>query len=639
MATTAPPRRRDPSTASNYDVWRTQHTTASLKIDFAAQVLRGHVVLELQRQASAGADANAKEVILDARALDVRAVSVDGQPADWTVQPPTGALGTPLHVTLPAGAGAGADPTTIRVRIDLATTAACTALQWLTPAQTSNKAAPFVFSQAQAIHARSLFPCQDTPDVKSTYTFRIASPHPVVASGLAVEDKHGDGGGDGADADAGPELSAGDKLYRFEQQVPIPSYLFALASGDIATAPIGPRSVVATSPDQLEACQWELEEDMPKYLDVVEKLVFPYQWGEYNVLVLPPSFPYGGMENPIFTFATPTIISGDRQNVDVIAHELSHSWSGNLVTSGSWEHYWLNEGWTMYLERRIVAAIHGDAYFDFSAVIGWKALEDAIDEFGPTHDYTKLCINHDGIDPDDAFSTVPYEKGFHMVYYLDRLVGRANFDQFIPYYFTTWSRKSLDSFEFRDTFLHFFSRPEYAHLQEAIAGIDWEGRFYAPGLPPKPAFDTALIDVCYELAAKWKSQDFVPAPADVDGWVANQLLVLLGELQQFAAPVTVAQSQALGAAYGLLETQNVELKAAYYLVALRAQDTATYAGAATLLGTVGRMKFVRPLYRALNKVDRPLALRTFAANRDFYHPICRAMVEKDLGLAESSAAA
>ncbi|CAK7223409.1 Leucyl aminopeptidase yscIV [Sporothrix eucalyptigena] len=620
--------KRDPSTASNYNVWRTQHTTASLKIDFDAQVLRGHVVFDFARQPSSE---DASEIILDTSHVDVKAVSIDGKAVPFEVKPRAGPLGAPLHIALPASYATAAAGTTVRVRIDVSTTAACTALQWLTPAQTSNKKAPFMFSQAQAIHARSLFPCQDTPDVKSTYSFRIASPHSVVASGLAATDASVQQSPDDVD------MSSRDTLYVFEQKVPMPSYLFALASGDIVTAPIGGRSVVATSPDQLKACQWELEQDMPKYLDVVEKLVFPYAWGEYNVLVLPPSFPYGGMENPIFTFATPTIISGDRQNVDVIAHELSHSWSGNLVTSGSWEHYWLNEGWTMYLERRIIAAIHGDAYFDFSAVIGWKALEDAVAGFGPTHDYTKLLINHDGIDPDDAFSTVPYEKGFHMVYYLEQLVGRANFDKFIPYYFTKWSRKSLDSYEFRDTFLEFFAAPEYASLKPALATIDWEGRFRSPGLPPKPHFDTTLIDVCYELAAKWKSPDYKPSPADVDGWVANQKIVFLGEVQGFDEPITVEQSQQMGAAYGLVDTQNVEVKSAYYAVSLRAEDKSTYQGTADLLGTVGRMKFVRPLYRALNKVDRALALSTFEKNRDFYHPICRSMVEKDLGVESKKA--
>lgn len=476
--------KRDPSTQSNYDAWVTRHTTVNFEVDFESQALKGSVVLELESRT----DSQSREIVLDSSYVDVRSVKVGGSAAQFAIKERTGPLGSPLHVEVPQGAPRGE---TLRLEMEVATTSKCSALQWLTPAQTSNKKAPFMFSQCQAIHNRSLFPCQDTPDVKSTYDFNIRSPYVVVASGVPA-----------ADADEAQQGEGG--LYRFVQKVPIPSYLFALASGDIATARIGPRSVVATGPNELEQCRWELQEDMPKFMDVVERLVFPYRWGEYNVLVLPPSFPYGGMENPIFTFATPTIISGDRENVEVIAHELSHSWSGNLVTSCSWEHYWLNEGWTMYLERRIMAAIRGPAYFDFSAVIGWKHLEDTVQQFGADHVFTQLCVPHDGIDPDDAFSTVPYEKGFHMVWYLDRLVGRDNFDRFIPHYFEKYTNKSLDSYDFKDTFLAFFGRPEYAHLADKLAGIDWEGRFYSRGLPPKPEFDTSMIDVCYALAEKWK---------------------------------------------------------------------------------------------------------------------------------------
>ena len=308
---------RDPSTVSNYDAWLTKHTTANLKLDFKEKVLRGVVTLELESQTDKGS----KEIILDSSYLSVSSVKVNSNESEWQVKERAEPLGSPVHISVPAGA---AKSEVVKVDIELATTDKCTALQWLTAAQTSNNKAPFMFSQCQAIHARSLFPCQDTPDVKSTYSFRITSPHVVVASGVASGE---------------PETQVGgDKLYSFEQKVPIPSYLFALASGDIATAPIGPRSLVATSPDKLDGAKWEFEHDMETFMEAAEKLVFPYQWGQYNVLVLPPSFPYGGMENPIYTFATPTVVSGDRQNVDVIAHELSHSWSGNLVTSCSWEH-------------------------------------------------------------------------------------------------------------------------------------------------------------------------------------------------------------------------------------------------------------------------------------------------------------
>ncbi|KAF7559566.1 hypothetical protein G7046_g4585 [Stylonectria norvegica] len=601
---------RDPTTLSNYGAWRTRHTTANFDIDFEAKSLKGSVILQLESQT----DKESTEVILDTRFLDISNISINKAQSQWALKGHDGPLGTPLHISIPDGAAKG---DLIDLTIELQTTSKCTALQWLTPAQTSNKKHPYMFSQCQAINARSLFPCQDTPDVKSTFTFNLTSTLPVVASGIPVGDHK---------ATVGTK-----KLYKFEQKVPIPSYLFAVASGDIATAPIGPRSTVATGPNELEDCKWELERDMEKFMEIAEKLVFPYRWGEYNVLVLPPSFPYGGMENPVYTFATPTIISGDRQNVDVIAHELSHSWSGNLVSNASWEHFWLNEGWTMYLERRIQAAIHGEPEFDFSAIIGWKSLEDSVDFFGKDHEYTKLIIKHDNVDPEDVYSTVAYEKGFHFLYYLERVVGRDNFDKFIPHYFTIWAEKSLDSFEFKETFLNFFNGLGDDDIKQKIGEIDWDDKFYTPGLPPKPDFDTTLANQCYELAEKWKDTSYKPSPEDIESLTANQIIVFLSEVQS-ADALTPERSQLLGNTYGFPSSKNVELLFAYYLIALKAEDSACYAGTADLLGRVGRMKYVRPLYRELNKVDRQLALDTFAKNQDFYHPICKGMVEKDLGV-------
>lgn len=265
---------RDPSTLSNYGAWRTRHTTANFKLDFDAKRLQGSVILELVSQT----DKESKEVILDSRFVRVASVSVNDASAEWELKDYSEPLGAPLHVSVPEGAAKG---DVIHLTIDLATTDKCTALQWLTPAQTSNKKHPYMFSQCQAINARSIFPCQDTPDVKSTFTFNLTSSLPVVASGVPVGDH---------EATPGHE-----KLYKFEQKVPIPAYLFAVASGDIVTAPIGPRSKVVSGPNEIEDCKWEFEDDMQKFLDVAEKLVFPYKWGEYNVLVLPPSFPYGGM--------------------------------------------------------------------------------------------------------------------------------------------------------------------------------------------------------------------------------------------------------------------------------------------------------------------------------------------------------
>jgi len=611
---------RDPNTLSNYNAWRTKHTTADFEIDFVNRRLDGHVSLTLKNLTR-----QELKIVLDTSFLQISSVEVDGQKASWELAAArTEPYGSPLTIDLShSQQHLKSDELTVRIAVQ--TTKDCTALQWLTPAQTSNKKHPYMFSQCQAIHARSLFPCQDTPDVKSTYAFNIRSTLPVLASGLPAGVK---------DYLPGKDGQPGTLLYSFLQSIPMPSYLFALASGDLASASIGPRSTVWTGPEELKACQWEFEHDTESYIEAAEKIVHPYEWTTYNVLVLPPSFPYGGMENPVYTFATPTLISGDRENVDVIAHELSHSWSGNLVSNASWEHFWLNEGWTTYLERRLQAAIHGhDKYRDFSAIIGWKALVDSVDRYGHDHEFTKLIVNLKGQDPDDAFSSIPYEKGFTFLYHLEKLVGLEKWDQFIPHYFHAFNRRSVDSFEFKATLLDFFSKD--AEASKKLADLDWDSWFYKPGLPPKPAFNTELADLCLNLADKWEAlgkgeSGFTPTQGDIHGFTANQLVVFLEKVQTFSPPLPAKLVEQMGEVYSFAASKNVEVTSRYLTVGLQSHAVSVYEPTAKLLGEVGRMKFVRPLYQGLAECDKDLALKTFHSNRDFYHPICRAMVEKVL---------
>lgn len=609
---------RDPNTLSNYHNWRTVHTKTTFDVVFESQQLKGNVIHKLKSLT----DAETNEIILDTSFLSISDVKVDGKSTKWELLKRLEPYGSALKIKLEK-------PTErdefVDVSINVETTSACTALQWLDPAQTSNKKHPYMFSQCQAIHARSIFPCQDTPDVKATFDFEIKSPLPVIASGLPRSHN--------------PTSIASDdspQVYKFHQEVPIPSYLFAIASGDLGFARIGSRSTVATGPDELEECKWELEADTDKFIEVAEKIVYPYAWGQYNVLVLPPSFPYGGMENPIYTFATPTIISGDRQNVDVIAHELSHSWSGNLVSNASWEHFWLNEGWTTYLERQIQAAVHGsDAWRDFSAIIGWRALEESIAQFGADHEFTKLVIDLKGKDPDDAFSSIPYEKGFTFLYFLEKLIGKTKFDLFIPHYFTLWRGKSLDSYDFKTTLLGFFDSD--LDVKNKLSKLDWDSWFYSPGLPPKPDFDTSLADAAYSLVEKWKtlaegmtddSSSFVPSPTDIQGLTANQVVVFLEAIISLPKPLSAALANNMGTVYSLLETRNVELSSRYYQIAMASRDMSILPHVSDLLGKVGRMKFVRPLYTGLVRLDPELAAETFEKYKDFYHPICRGMAKK-----------
>ena len=607
-------RTRDPNTLSNYGHFLTTHTVVRLAINFDDRKVTGDVVLKLKSIT----DATSKEIMLDTSYLTVKDVIVEGQNSAWALSSRSEPYGSALRITLEEGVDNGAS---LNVKISIATTEACTALGWMTPTQARSDH-PYMYTQCQAIHARSIFPCQDTPDVKSTFEFYITSPLPVIASGLPtgsqeVQLEHGD--------------LASKRVYKFVQNIPIPSYLFALASGDIGKARIGPRSLVATNPKQLEAAKWELEESTEKFIETIEKIVFPYAWEEYNVLILPSSFPYGGMENPVYTYATPTMISGDRENVDVIAHELSHSYSGNLVSNCSWEHFWLNEGWTTYLERRIQAAVHGEPHRDFSAIIGWNALQDSVLQFGDTHEFTKLVIDLKGKDPDDAFSSIPYEKGYTFLSYLESQVGKDKWNRFIPHYFTTFARHSLDTYEFQANLLSFFESDPVA--SEALDKVDWDAWFYGPGLPPKPKFDTSLVDVCYELSSKWEnmeSEKFEPNAQDIKGWAANQIVVFLDNIQEFAQHLDKRETQMMQSVYDFANSGNTEVVARYFMVALKAEDDSVFKPTAELLGNVGRMKFVRPLYRLLNAVDRSLAIETFEKNRDFYHPICRGQVEKDL---------
>ena len=569
---------RDTSTLSNYDQFRVKTTSVNFSIDFDQQILQGHVVHTVKSMTDAAADS----IVLDTSRLDVQGVQIDGRKVEWTLMDEIQPFGQPLHIYLGKGLPRGE---TIDVTIHLQTTQESSALQFMSPAQTRNKY-PYMLSQCQVIHARSIFPCQDTPDVKAVYEFAIASPLPVIASGIPINSSE--------------DLNLPDgqtKVQIFRQDIPIPSYLFAIASGLIQTAPIGPRSVVATSPDMLKAAQWEFEKDTEHFIEELEKLVYPYQWGTYNLLVVPKSFPYGGMENPQFTYVTPTIISKDRQNVDVIAHELSHSFSGNLVTAATWGDFWLNEGWTTYLERRLQAALHGEPHRDFSAIIGWKSLVDSVNEYGPEHEFTKLIPNLKGRDPDDAFSTIPYEKGYTFLSFLEKTAGRDKWNQFIPHYFRTFARQSIDSNTFKESLLEFFVKDSDAST--ALSNLDWDKWFYSPGLPPKPDFDTSLADVCYRLAKQWndvaEEHSFEPKPADIEGWSASQVVVFLDEILASSTPLPTARAHLMGQVYDFAASTNCEVIVRYFRVALRSKDESVYQPTATLLGEVGRMKFVRPL--------------------------------------------
>lgn len=592
----------DPLTLLNYRLFSFGTTQLHFDVDFASKTVSGRVCYKL-----AG---TAPHAVLDTSFLDIAKVTVNGKQANFSVAARHEPLGSALTVELHGNEHL--------LEIFFKTTEKCTALQFLDKAATDGKRHPYLFSQCQAIHARSLFPCFDTPAVKTPFDFSVTLPLQALMLGR-------------------PSKTEGN-TYFFTQPIPIPLYLVSVALGDIKRLPIGPRSHVYCEPEKVAACQHEFEADMEHFLQAAEKLVYKYEWDQYDALVLPLSFPYGGMENPNATFVTPTLISGDRENVDVVAHELAHLWLGNLVTNCLWEHFWLNEGWTVYLERRIVGALHGEPTRHFSAIIGWLDLENSIKAMGDgAQRYLTLVQNlKDRSDPDDAFSTVPYEKGFNLLFHIEQLVGLAKFDLFIPHYFSKFRYKSLDTYQFVDELYLFFDK-------SLLDTIDWDAWLYTPGMPPvKPKFDTTLVDQCYALADRWhaaangKPHKF--DPLDVLLFSANQLVVFLETLSSYDLasfhwhehPQTLRALLETYSAYA--HSSNAEVVFRWFVLQVGGHNTAYYDKLGEWLGTVGRMKFVRPGYVLLNRVDHQRAIDYFRKFEAGYHPICKTMVKKDLGL-------
>jgi len=617
------PRERDPSSHSNPDECVVTHCAWDAVVDFTESkffcTVRYNLVI---------VKADARALRLDTSALDVRSVAVDGNAASFTLTVPESAkphLGSCLEIDLGGGAAEGDEKV---VEIQYNTSPEASAAQWLPPSQTAGKKHPYVFTQCQAIHARSLLPCQDCPAVKMTYEARVTVPAwaTVVMSALSKDETK---------QSTVATLENGYLQYEFKQPVPIPSYLFALAVGKLESRDISPRCRVWSEPSMVDAVAFEFSQ-VEEFLVAAESLTLPYQWKRYDLLCLPPSFPYGGMENPCLTFVTPTLLAGDRSLADVVAHEAAHSWSGNLVTNETWQSFWLNEGWTVFLERKIMTKVHGDdRYFDFAAISGWEDLKESVSLMPDK--FTKLVPDLGDDDPDDAFSSVPYEKGFNLLYSLEKLVGRENFEKFMKAYFDQFKFSTVNSNQFKDFFETFFEDEA-----SKIETFDWDSWLYKPGLPETPDFDRTLSGECEDLAASWISVDDgetkkgVLPHHDIANWSASRTICfldsMLGTVADRKRPLARSTVEAMKAKYSMDQSSNSEILFRFCMLAIESGDDTMYPVIVRFITTQGRMKFVRPLYRALCKSEKgkELAISTFLSKKDFYHPICAKMVASDL---------
>ncbi|CAH1265432.1 LTA4H [Branchiostoma lanceolatum] len=467
-----------------------------------------------------------------------------------------------------------------------------------------------------------MLPCQDTPSTKITYQAQVCVPKPLVA--LMSAQRCGD------EADPTDQTRT---LYKFDQKVAMPTYLIAIVAGALESRDIDHRTKVWSEKELVDKSAFEFAET-ETMLKTAEDLLGPYVWGQYDLLVLPPSFPYGGMENPCLTFVTPTLLAGDRSLANVVAHEISHSWTGNLVTNRTWEHFWLNEGHTVFVERKIAGRMHGEQTRQFAALGGWKDLYNSVQTFGETNLLTNLVPRLEGVDPDDAFSSVPYEKGFTLLYYLEELVGGPEkFEPFLRKYIETFKYKCLDTEEWKAFLLDYFKKEVSEGLFD---NVDWKAWLHTPGMPPvKPSYDTTLADVCSALCQRWSqaTPDNLDqfSPQDLEGMSPGQKTEFLAQLL-LKPPLSIQHIEKMDQVYGMSANNNSEIKFRWLRLGIRAEWEGAVDAALTFVTIQGRMKFVRPLYRDLFGFEkaREKTLTTFKQNRPFMHSTTASLVAKDL---------
>lgn len=587
----------DQHSFANIDQISTSKLSLDLTVDFQQQQLHGFAEHELSRK-----DPKANQLVLDSRALVIEKVLQADHKGQWrTAEFKLGITdaikGQPLTIQLA--------PTSNKVRVYYRTTAASSGLQWLNAAQTSEKQQPFLFSQSQAIHARSWIPLQDTPALRVSYQARIRTPKQLLAVMSADNSQNTERDGD----------------YHFVMPQPIPAYLIAIAVGDLHFQSMSAHTGIYAEKTWLAKAAAEFS-DTQKMMDVASKLYGEYPWGRYDLLILPASFPFGGMENPRLSFITPTVITGDKSLVSLIAHELAHSWSGNLVTNSNWNDLWLNEGFTNFFENRLMAEVYGPARAAMEYSLGVKDLQRDIAELEPADTALQLQLN--GRDPDDAFSQVAYVKGQLLLQLLENKFGREKFDAFISAYFQKFAFQSMDT----QTFLQFLQQQLLDKYPGVVTMTEVEQWVFGPGLPagfPMQHSD-AFAQVSKQLQA-WLQQDITLQALPTKNWTVHEWLHFINQLPRDLAPERLAE---LDAAFALSQSSNAEIFVAWSRLAIPLNYLPVMPQVQQFLLKVGRTKFVVPLYRLLleNTAQQAFAREIYQQARAGYHPLTLAQIDK-----------
>ena len=587
----------DPHSFAIPDEAVVQKLYLDIKIDFDKKIISGKAQWNIKKSESAEA------IHFDTKNLTIQKVTLDEEEIpvafSWGIDDEI--LGHELIVPIKSK--------TTTVTVYYSTSPDAAACQWLEPSQTAGKKLPFLFTQCQAILGRTLYPCQDSPGIRFTYEADVQVPVDMLAL-MSAEN---------------PTQKNNSGKYHFRMTNPIPSYLMALAVGDIQFHSIGDRTGVYAEPSMLDKSVYKFA-DMQKMLEAAEKLYGPYRWGKYDVLVLPPSFPFGGMENPRLTFATPTILAGDRSLVSLVSHELAHSWSGNLVTNANWNDFWLNEGFTVYFERRITEALYGKPFADMEAYLGMEDLKETLKDFENTPDASCLKLKLDGKDPDDGMNSIAYEKGYALLLLIEQTVGREALDIFLKKYFDSHAFQTMNT----ETFIVYIEKDLFIQFPGAEEKVQLKKWIYEPGLPANcPVIVSERFIAADREFQKWMD-GVTPSLLNTKEWATQEWINFIDKIPE---GTTVEKMAELDAAFKFSSSHNAEIEDTWFLQSLKNKYSVAYPYMEKFLIEVGRRKFLMPLYKEMIKTieGKTLALKIYEQARPNYHFVARQSVDELLG--------
>ncbi|WP_294957651.1 hydrolase/aminopeptidase [uncultured Flavobacterium sp.] len=561
-----------------------KHLDLDIKVDFDTQTISGKASWTIDNISKGN------EIIFDENTLNITKVTLGDEEKEtkFELGAATEFHGKPLHITI--------EPNTTKVNIYYNTTKDGVALQWLKPEQTADKKKPFVFSQGESVWSRTWIPCQDSPGIRFTYNAKVTVPKDLLAVMSAIN----------------PQKKNDTGIYTFKQDKAIPSYLMAIAVGDIEFQAIDNRTGVYAEPSMLKKSAYEFAE-LGKMVDAAEKLYGPYRWGRYDVLVLPPSFPYGGMENPNLTFLTPGVIAGDRSLTSLLAHELGHSWSGNLVTNATWDDIWLNEGFTTYVEHRIGEAIFGKKEFEMQNVITNKELTDNVAEYGNTSPDTRLKVSLTGRNPDDGISMIPYVKGYAFLRVIENAVGRDKFDPFIKNYFDSHAFKSITTEDFVKYLNDNLIKGDKA-LADKIKLDDW---IYKPGIPSNIVpVSSADFDAIDKIQKSWRETGVAGLSKKITTTAEKQHFI-----DHLPADITAKEMEAIDNEFNFTKGGNFIIKRQWFVQALIHQYKPAYPAIEQFLIGISRTGSVMMLYKEMVKTPegKAWAKQVFDKAKSGYH--------------------